>query len=210
MRTAYSADLTAPETDNDNDIADAKSNERSSLRIQTTFRIARVLADADEGLAHLRDISDDGLGLRLYMPVLLGDVLVVQLGEDVAVTGRVVWTSGSNCGIKLDEAFDSVTMLSELARESSRATARPMRLPVTTKVVARGTNGTRLVELVDVSQRGMKVRHDGSLTEGISVKITLPSGTEAHGIVRWSSNGLAGLMLFAPLSVEKLGSVRNL
>lgn len=56
----------------DIDSADTKPGGRSSPRIRTTFRIARVLADADQGLAHLCDISDDGVGLRLYMSVRLG------------------------------------------------------------------------------------------------------------------------------------------
>lgn len=204
MHMAHTADPTGI------DITDAKPDGRSSTRIRTTFRIARVLADADQGLAHLRDVSDDGVGLRLYMSVLLGDALIVQLGDHITVTGKVVWTCGSNCGIKLDEAVDSVVLLSDLAREGGRASARPMRLPAATKAVTRSTNGVRLVDVVDISQRGMKVRHGDSFTVGLSVRITLPSGTEVHGVVRWSRDGLAGLMLLDPLSVEQLGSVRNL
>lgn len=190
--------------------ADASSGTRVSERVQTTFRIARVVAEADEGLARLRDISDHGAGLRLYMPVLLGDSLMVQLGDTAFITGRVVWTREADCGIKLDEEVDSALLLAELAREGQRAAARPLRLSVATTAIARCDHGILPVELVDVSLRGLKLRHDGSLIKGLSVKVTLPSGTEARGIVRWSSNDLAGLMLLEPFSVKCLGSVRNL
>lgn len=52
--------------------------------------------------------------------------------------------------------------------------------------------------------------HDGSLTEGLNVKITLASGLDRCGIVRWVKDKVAGVMLLEPLSVEALGSVQTL
>lgn len=197
MRIAYAADPAVTGT------TAAKPDNRSSPRVQTTFRIARVLTGAHVGLARLRDISDGGVGLELYMPVLLGDALTVQLGGNLAVRGRVVWTCGSNCGIKLDAAIDSDLLLAALAQQGCRAIAEPVRLAIAKTAAAREADGTGQVERVDV-------RQDGGLTEGLTVRIELPDRTNAHGTVRWSGDGLAGLMLLDPSSAEQPGSVRNL
>lgn len=170
MRTAYAADPAGTGT------TAAQPDSRSSPRVQTTFRIARVLTDADVGLARLRDISDGGVGLELYMPVLLGDALTVQLGGNLAVKGRVVWTCGSNCGIRLDEAIDSDLLLAELAREGCRAIAEPMRVTIAKTAVAQRAVATRPVELVDVPR-------EGKVIGGLYVSIELPTGTDAQGTV---------------------------
>ena len=206
MSNADAADATT----NDAGPADAAIGARSSPRTQTTFRVARVVANGDEGLARLRDVSDHGVGLRLYMPVALGDRLVVQFGDTTWVTGHVVWTCAADCGIALDAPIDSGSMLAHLAREGRQAGARPLRLSLAAAATAQGERGPQHVELVDVSQRGVKFRHEGVFSKGLLVKLTLPSGMQARGIVRWSSDGLAGLMLLEPLSVESLGSVRSL
>jgi hypothetical protein len=186
------------------------ADRRTSLRVQTIFRVARVIAKSDEGLARLQNISDHGVSLQLHIPVLLGDALTVELAHSMTVTGRVVWTSGEDCGVRLDEEVDSAALLAELANQARKATARALRLPVATTALTRGENGTRRVEVTDISQRGMKLTHDGSFTAGLHVKITLSSGKERRGVVRWSRGNVAGLMLLEPFSTEELGSVSNL
>ena len=181
---------------------------RAASRIQTIMRIGRVVTDRDEGLARIRNISDQGVSLRLLIPVMLGDILALELGEGLTVTGQVVWTSGSDCGLRFDQDIDCGEMLTRLAASSVQG--RPMRLSVATPALTRGENGLRQIEITDVSQRGIKLKHDGSFTEGLKIKITLPSGRERLGVVRWSKDNFAGVLLLEPFSAEDLGSTRNL
>ena len=194
----------------DDPLTELEVDRRQSGRVQTVFRVARVKTTSDEGLARVRNISDAGISLQLHMPVALGDVLVVELATDMALTGCVVWSCGPDCGVQLDREIDSAGLLTELASRTRNATGRPLRLPAATIALTRGENGTRRVEITDVSQRGMKLMHDGSFTEGLQVKITLPSGRERRGIVRWSRENLAGVLLLEPFSTEDLGSLRGL
>jgi hypothetical protein len=174
------------------------------------MRVARAVADNDCGLARIKNISDDGAQLRLKLPVMLGDALTLDLAEDLSLTGRVVWTSDSDCGLKFDQSVDCARLLTNLAEGTRAGTTRPLRLSVTKSAISCGENGIRLIGVTDVSQRGMKVRHDGSFTPGLSVKITLPSGIERCGVVRWTKDNYAGVMLLDPFSPEELGSARNL
>jgi PilZ domain len=191
-------------------IVEGTAERRRASRVQTVFRVARVITGADEGLARLQNISDQGVSLQLHLPVLLGDPLVVELAEGVTVTGRVVWTSGSDCGVQLDKEVDSAALLGDLAHHARSPAGRPLRLPVAAAALTRGDNGTRVIEVTDVSQRGMKFIHDGSFTEGLQVKITFCSGMERRGVVRWTDGNIAGLMLLDPFSTEELGRASNL
>lgn len=189
---------------------DEHQGTRSSPRSQTTLRLVRIVSDGDEGLARLRNISDRGVGLHLYMPVSPGERLIVQLGDTASIAGQVVWKSGAACGLALDGSIDSSSLLTQLGVEGQQAAYRPLRLSVDVTATASGEHGTRHVELVDISQRGIKFRHDGGFIKGYYVTVTLPSGADVCGVVRWSRDGFAGLLLLKPLSVEALGSVRNL
>ncbi|TPG14666.1 PilZ domain-containing protein [Sphingomonas koreensis] len=193
-----------------NPAGDRAKDRRSSPRLQTVLRVARVMTGTDQGFARVQNISDVGIGLQLHLPVLLGDALAVELADGVVINGRVVWTSGADCGLQLDQPIDSAALLVELAAQAKAGASRPLRLPVATPALTRSANGTRVVEVADVSQRGMKLRHDGSISDGLHVKITLPSGLKRSGVVRWSQDRIAGVLLLDPFSPEELGSVRNL
>jgi len=190
--------------------AQQDTDRREDRRFQTVLRIGRVVSEHDEGLVRIKNISDHGAHLRIHIAVLTGDMLTLELAEDIKMTGRVVWTSGDDCGLKFDKSIDSAEMLSKLAAFSEQGISRPVRLPVEATALTRSENGLRLAKVTDVSQRGMKLSHDGSFTEGLSIKITLPSGLERHGVVRWSRDNFAGVMLLQPLSADDLGSARNL
>ena len=206
MRTVCTNASIAPIDDN----TSQGHERRAASRIQTVLRVARVIADHDEGLARVRNISDQGAQLRLQIPVLPGDTLVLELAEGLTMAGQVVWTSGDDCGLQFYENIDCADLLAMLADYSKRSKNRPVRLPVATSALTRSENGIRMAGIADVSQRGMKLRHDGSFTEGLQVEITLRSGLKRRGVVRWSKDNMAGVMLIEPFCAEDLGSAINL
>ena len=188
----------------------AEMERRSARRQRAVYRIAHVETRCDNGLARVVDISDDGVGLKLHMPVMLGDNVTVHLTEHLTVAGRVVWTAGADCGLQLDNPIDSDALLREFGARPRAQAQRPPRIAIDQPAVARSEAGVRKVQVRDVSQHGMKVLHDGSFTEGLRVKVTLSSGTERRGVVRWSSDGIAGLILLEPFTTAELGSAKNL
>lgn len=184
------------------------ADRRASGRILTVFRIARVRTEEDEGLARIQNISDDGMKLQVHLHVQLGDSISIQVSDETTVKGRVIWYDGSDCGVRLDKCVDGAGLLKDLA---SRAEPRKaMRLPVDKAALATSEKGAGAVYIRDVSQRGMKVEHDGSLDEGLQVKVRLTTGLERRGVVRWSRDGIAGILLLEPFTTEELGSVNSL
>ena len=188
----------------------AEAERRSGARQRTLYRVAYVNRREDHGLARVYNISDEGIGLQIHIPVMLGDVVTVHLAEELTIKGRVVWTSGADCGLQLDDPIDSEAVLRDLGDKARSTAQRPLRLPVNKPAVARSEKGIRKIEVQDVSQKGMKVQHDGCFCEGLHVKISLPSGLERRGIVRWSRDGIAGLVLLEPFRASELGWVNRL
>lgn len=187
----------------------ARSERRLSPRQRTVYRVAHVETREDSGLARIYNISDEGLGLQVHFPVMLGDTITVRLTEDIAIEGQVVWTSGADCGLQLSDPVDSEALLRAMAAQAGSTARRPLRLPVNKPAIARSERGIRKIEIQDVSQNGMKVVHDGSFTEGLRVKVSLASGLERRGVVRWSRGGIAGLILLEPFSASELGSTKH-
>lgn len=179
-------------------------------RVQTVFRVARVITAGDEGLARIRNISDLGARVRLLIPLPLADSLILQLADDVDLTGKVVWNDGCEFGLRFDQQINCAALLAALAAGARCGSTRPVRLAAATTALTHSELGLRRARVIDISQRGLKLMHDGSLTEGLQLKVTLPSGLDRHGIVRWTKDDRAGILLRDPLSVDALGSVRQL
>ena len=205
MKTTRSRDSSC----DDDELGTVESaDRRESERVLTVYRIARIRTDQDEGLARIQNISDDGMKLQVHLPVHLGDSITIQMSDETILKGRVIWSAGDDCGVRLDQSVDGAALLKELA---SRVRPRKaMRLPVDKTAVATSEKGSGTVHIRDVSQRGMKVEHDGSLDEGLEVKVRLATGLERRGVVRWSRDGIAGILLLEPFTAQELGSVNKL
>lgn len=186
------------------------SDRRAVGRVQTVFRVGRIVTAIDEGLARIRNISDCGAGLRMPAPVRPSDCVTLELVDGLALPGQVIWVEGEEFGLQFDQPINSAELLASLALGARCGITRPVRLPVFAAALTRSERGLRKVQMVDISQRGLKLVHDGSLTEGLHLKVTLPCGLDRPGVVRWTRDDRAGVLLLEPLSVEMLGSARSL
>lgn len=197
--------------DNCEDLTGKSADRRSAPRVQTIMRVGRVtFDDDDQGLARVKNVSDHGALLHMAMPLRLGETVTLELAEGEALPGQVVWTAGDECGIRFDQEIDCAALLTRLAQSTLNGVTRSLRLNTSKPAVIRSDRGLRLAKVQDISQRGMKLLHDGSLAENMAVKITLPSGLERCGIVRWSRDNIAGVLLLEPFCTEELSSLRAL
>lgn len=183
---------------------------RSGARVQTVFRVARVITSVDEGLARIRNMSDLGARLRILIPLPMPETLILQLADGIEFHAQVVWKVGDEFGLQFGQPINCADVLANLATGLQSGSTRPIRLSVAGTALICSERGVRSARVVDISQRGLKLVHDGSLNEGLHLKVTLPSGLDRRGIVRWTKDGMAGIMLLELLSVEALGSAQSL
>ncbi|WP_296719278.1 PilZ domain-containing protein [Erythrobacter sp.] len=187
-----------------------EGDRRTDGRVQTVFRIARVITGTDEGLARITNLSDRGAGLRMMMPASLSESLTLEFADGVELRGHVVWQENEHLGLQFDQPIDCAHLLAVLAEGARLGSNRPVRLPLMVTALTRSEVGLRSAKVVDISLRGLKLEHDGSLTEGLDLKVTLPSGIERLGRVRWVRGDRAGVMLLQSLSLDALGSIQRL
>ncbi|MCL6252257.1 PilZ domain-containing protein [Altererythrobacter sp. KTW20L] len=209
MRKALIARPIARNFINQNQIQEI-ADRRDELRVQTVMRVARIIADRDEGLVCVKNLSDTGACLRLSIPVRLGEKLTLEMVEGEAISASIIWTDGRECGLRFDQSIDCAELLSRRTSSAERGISRPLRLNISKPAVVRSECGLLLAAVEDVSHRGMKIRHDGSLNKNMVVKVTLPSGLARSGVVRWSRGNIAGVLLLEPFCTDELGSSRAL
>lgn len=184
----------------------AGGDRRAEQRLRTVFWIGKVTSDHDVGLWRIRDISDGGMMLETNVEVVPGECLTIALSDRLAVTGTVAWARDGRCGIRFDEPIACDAMFCELAAERRALKYRPPRLPVSRSAIAYCEHGLQVVRVVNISQHGIGLAHDGRLKVGTRLKLVLENGLERRGVVRWSIDGHSGLLLTDPFCATQLES----
>lgn len=193
----------------DNEII-AHEDRRTSARALTVYRLVHVECGGDQGFARCRNISDKGVKLDLAMPVSPGHSVKITFPPDLIVTGKVIWSDGTSCGLEFDETLDCSALLRRSAAEARSEGFRHPRLKAMLGAHVRADSHRIETVIHDISQRGMKLSHDGTFRPGLQVYVVLSPGREKRGVVRWSRDNLAGIMLEEPFSIDDLGSIQAL
>jgi hypothetical protein len=137
--------------------------------------------------------------VKLYVPILLGlnDRVTVTLSE-AELSGRVLWVKGNDCGIVFDQAVDCARLLNALPERGEslkRAWQLSANAPAT--IAMRGQASKAVVRGIPV--REMQSANDSNFHPGLRVRLILANGYEREGIVRWTRNDIAGVMLLQPV-----------
>lgn len=180
---------------------------RDTQRLRTVYRVARVHAHGECGLARVHNVSNEGLMLSTQLPIGLGSAMAIDLSETCTLSGHVAWHEAGRCGVKLTAPVDSPALLRRLYEEQQTGRSRHLRLPLEKAVLVTSELGVQIARARDISQRGIKLVHDGRFSAGLHVKIQIARDIERRGVVRWSRDGVAGCILTECLSVEDLGSL---
>lgn len=183
---------------------------RAGDRTRTLYRLARLRTSTDSGLCRVQNVSDGGMMLFTSLEAPEGSIVMIMLSETVSLSAEVVWANAVRLGVRFLEPIDSAALLRALAAERLSGRQRSPRLPVDTVAVAATEQGTQILRVVDVSQHGMKVSHDGSFRIGQAARLQLENGIERRGVVRWSENGMAGIRLLEPIAYQQLESASSL
>jgi hypothetical protein len=182
-----------------------------AIRLSTVNRVARLRVANETGLARVHILSNNGVELSSTMDLQIGQVVQLDLSEMVSTTATVTTKDCNRFALAFESRVNCAELLRQLVAEARADRGRPLRLAAG-RISAKGrsTKGVHQLELDDISQRGMRVRHDGSLEAGLRVDIDLPNGRKCQGIVRWAQKSCAGLQLIDILSADDLGAVSRL
>lgn len=177
---------------------------RRDPRHLTILRVGLLIGPSGRELCLIRNISAGGLMAHVYSHHAEGERVAVELKTNHPLEGVVMWADESNVGIQFDEQIDVPEMLSS---QSGLADGWRPRLPrVEVDRLATVRRGSRLhaVNTLDISQGGVKVETDEPFEVGEDVVLTLDHFRPLHGVVRWSSDSLAGIAFNQILPFQEL------
>lgn len=184
---------------------------RTSPRVRTVCLVVKVNRGGKAAILRARNVSDDGMMLSTPVPLDVGERVLINLSEKLAVHGTVLWADNERCGVQFARPIDSADLL-RAAEEQKRVDRRggAQRLATMRLATTYAENGIRAVRITNVSHRGMGLAHDGSLKRGMLLKLVVESGLERGAAVRWSEDGRAGIRLMDPLTCEELAGAASL
>lgn len=183
---------------------------RSSERIRTLYRVGRLTSATDSGLCRVQNISDGGMMLFTSMVLEVGEVISLALSDEIRVSATVVWIDEVRLGVRFPAPIDSAALLRSLGDERLQGRQRAPRLPVNATAIVTNEGRSQAVRVVDISQFGLKIAHDGSLQQDSAVKVALPNWSDRRAVVRWSDKDMAGLRLAEPIPYTSLESAARL
>jgi hypothetical protein len=179
---------------------------RSEERQTTLLRIGKLVADGEQRLCMIRNISSAGAMLKLYQPIDVGAEVEVEVTPDCPVAATVLWSQDDLAGIAFAEPIDVVAAL-----KGSRADGPYRRVARTPRVIVRrpATICTDDIEcavvLCDVSLKGAKIQTDAELAVNSELALFVEGLPALPGRVRWCCEGRAGLEFDIPMPIDVLG-----
>jgi hypothetical protein len=174
---------------------------RADERHLTLFRVGSVLVEGRRELCLVKNISAGGALIRAYCRLQPDLELRIELKEQQPIAGRVNGVNGTDAGITFDERVDVVDLL-----KSNGDGPRPRmpRVEVRCMVFVREGATTNRATLLNISQGGMSIDSENSLTVGAEVTATLPGMTPQAAVIRWCEGSRYGISFNAVLSLAGL------
>ena len=116
--------------------------------------------------------------------------LTVELKCGQPLKGKVAWVQSPNVGLVFDKPIDVIAMLSQ-----SEDGPRPRMPRIETSSFCTLRDGANIVRAraCDISQGGIKVETAASFARNAEVVVSLPGLPPQPGVVRWTSEGCAGI-----------------
>ena len=140
--------------------------------------------------------------LRLYSEnIKLGQKLTVELKCGQPLKGKVAWLRSPNLGLLFDTPIDVVAMLSQ-----NEGGPRPRMPRIETSSFCTIREGASVVRAraCDISQGGIKIETDNPFGRNVDVVVSLPGLPPQPGVVRWTSDGCAGITFNRLLPLPQL------
>lgn len=174
--------------------ANLVSDQRADERFTTLFRVARVVVeDGGQHLCLIRNIGAGGLMLETYAPFDTGTVVRVEPKGSPPVSGKICWVKDKNAGVAFDAPIDVAAYLNPHHMSATREAPRGPRLTVDRRARLRVGVMWHLVDLIDLSQKGAKVKSDLPMEMEATVELMVERLAPVSGRVRWIKEDRIGI-----------------
>lgn len=183
---------------------DSVDARRAEDRTMTVFRPVLIESGEFAGFCLVRNLSPNGMMGKVYTQFAEELAVMVQFNPYLTVSGKVIWSSDGEVGIRFDEIVDVSAVLAELARKTVQGKVnRAPRLQVQCPGELVIEDRTLSIDVQDISQRGVKARAP-FVQPGDEVLVRLEGLEARKAVIRWTQFGTAGMNFIRPLGFKEL------
>lgn len=169
------------------------------------YRPILIETDCFVAFCLAKNISPAGMMIRLSNDCTVGSEVKVHFSDFDTVTGSISWSNEEAIGIKFDASLDLEQMLAQLNMPRRKGkVSRGLRLKIDVKAEIVREGRTVPVELIDISQKGVKLRSQ-FLNQGDEVVVYVAGLDPRKAIAKWTRDGMAGLNFLRPIDFNSLG-----
>lgn len=195
MANSISAPVNAPLH-----VTDRRAYERPTM----VLRVGLLEFVGKSSFCLLRNISPNGVQVKLYSPVSEGSEVTLRVGDEKTLEGRIAWVRNGLAGITFRDTLDAITLL------RVRQLTVPQRRRASPRAQASGfailrTGGQEYsAKLCDISASGAKILTARSIEAGRTAVLLLPQLPALQAFVRWTQGQDTGLIFKTPIPIQVL------
>lgn len=172
-------------------------------RVQTLIRVAKLVTSHGEIVCVIRDISETGVGLRLFHTAPWGEPIELHMPTGAVRCVRQVHSNGNEIGYEFTEAIDVDAFVNEVAPHPKRGLRLGLSFPACVTSRARTFEAT----VCDLSQQGAKIQCDGhfAIDQALHIEGDWPevSFGPVTAKVRWRRDASYGIVFEDTLTLSQ-------
>lgn len=181
----------------------ASVEQREAARFTPMMRSAKLVGRDGEVLCVVRDVSENGVSVRLFHPVTGMKGLALEMADGTRHGLVPVWERGDRAGFRFAGDVDLPTLIAGVDDRPRR----PLRLRVIFGATLICIRGRFEGEVRNLSQQGANVTCDAKLAIDQRVRISSDQLPEVEARVRWRHEDTYGLVFDDVLSYPQLARI---
>lgn len=177
---------------------------RRHIRQVALLRVALLHADGVSDICVVKNVSPNGLSVRVYRELAIGEPVEIEFRSGELLSGSVVWEQECDVGIVFPQPIDVTAVLaSRWITKTNRRRALPR---IRVECLGLLSTGFRSIgiALQDISQGGARLEATVEVPDLGKVQLLLPDLPPIAGVVRWISGTKIGVSFNECVPFEQL------
>jgi hypothetical protein len=177
------------------------TEKRAQARFTVLIRTAKIVSPSGEYLCVIRDVSQEGLKVRVFHPLPKAEPLAIELATGEREPIETVWQNGDLAGFRF---IEPVALPRLLADAPAGRKKRSVRLHFATPmlVIARGQRIA--AEFRDISQHGASLDCGAHLAMGERIRLECDGLPPLDARVRWRRTPYYGVIFEQTFRFDEL------
>lgn len=185
-------------------VAPRRPERRRGQRHLTILRVGALMFDGRRELCLVRNISAGGVMAHVYSDIRVGTRVEVEIKNDEAIPGKVIWATDGNVGIEFEHKIDVPELLATSKLLGDGRRARRPRITINRAAKVRSGATVQWVNVLDISQGGIKAETTHALVPDTDVVVSLEGMPPLPGVVRWQHEGQCGIGFLQVIPIQEL------